>query len=129
MPIGALADSCHDARSLFIAGRAVAVPTKLCDRLFVWLQCTHVVGYKQYMSSITKRNRADRHRIGLDTEKLRSAREKAGLTQEQAAQKSGIGRTRQKWSDLENGERTNITLNTLDRIAAALGVKAKDLLK
>ena len=32
-------------------------------------------------------------------------------------------------SDIERGIRSNLTIETLERIAGALGVKAKDLLK
>lgn len=52
----------------------------------------------------------------------------AKLTQAEAAERAGLT-GKQVWSDLEQGRRSNITLETLERIAAALGVKAKDLLK
>jgi hypothetical protein len=35
----------------------------------------------------------------------------------------------QIWSDVEHGRRSNLTIETLERVAAALGVKAKELLK
>lgn len=63
----------------------------------------------------------------LDLEKLRNARERAGLTQQAAAAASGLA-SRQVWNNIERG-RTDVTLATLDRIAAALGVKPKSLLK
>lgn len=63
----------------------------------------------------------------LDKEKLRRAREKASMTQEEAAGAAGLS-SRQAWNNIERG-RTDVTLTTLDRIAKALGVKAKDLLK
>ena len=63
----------------------------------------------------------------LDLDKLRRARERKELTQEQAATASGLS-SRQAWNNLERG-RTDITLSTLGRIAKALGVRAKDLLK
>jgi len=63
----------------------------------------------------------------LDLKKLREGRENAGLTQEQAAAKSGLS-SRQAWNNIERG-RSDITIATLDRIAKMLGVKAKDLLK
>ena len=66
--------------------------------------------------------------IALDTAKIRALREKLGYTHQQAAEKAGIV-GRQAWNDIENGRRQNITLQSLERIAAALGVKAKDLLK
>ena len=64
----------------------------------------------------------------LDTEKLKRLRERAGLTLEAVAQKAGFG-NRQQWYLIESGARANIKLDTLDKIAAAVGVKAKDLLK
>lgn len=64
----------------------------------------------------------------LDVDKIRRLREQAGLTLEQAAQKAGL-RTRQRWHNIESGANTNIELDTLARIAKALGVKDKDLLK
>jgi transcriptional regulator with XRE-family HTH domain len=70
---------------------------------------------------------SDKRSIGLDAKKLRKAREAAGLTQEDAARRARVG-SRQRWNDIEHGRR-NISLDTLDRIAAALGVSAKDLLK
>lgn len=66
--------------------------------------------------------------IGLDTKKLRELRQAAGLTQAAAAARAKLPGG-QVWSDIEKGRRANLTLDTLDRIAAALGVKAKDLLK
>jgi transcriptional regulator with XRE-family HTH domain len=63
----------------------------------------------------------------LDTSKIAAAREKAGLSQAAAAEAAGI--TRQRWNDIEKGRKPNIELDTLQRVAEALGVKAKDLLK
>lgn len=59
--------------------------------------------------------------------KLREARLKAGLTQKEAAARVGLS-SRQAWNNIERG-RADVTLRTLDKIAAALGVKARDLLK
>ena len=64
----------------------------------------------------------------FDHEKMRRLREKLELTQEQAAAKAGLT-SRQQWNDIESGRRASITITTLEKIAAALGVKAKDLLK
>ncbi len=64
----------------------------------------------------------------LDLEKIRARREKLGMSQQEAATKAGIG-SRQRWNDIEAGRRINITLEILERIASALGCKAKDLLK
>ena len=63
----------------------------------------------------------------LSTAKLRKARKDAELTQEQAALKAGLS-GKQSWNNIERG-RVDVTLATLTKIAKALGVKAKDLLK
>lgn len=67
-------------------------------------------------------------RMGLDTEKIRSLREKRGLTQEAAAELAGL-KNRQYWNNIETGQRVNVTIDTLEKVAKALGCKAKDLLK
>lgn len=64
----------------------------------------------------------------IDVAKIRQLREDLGLTQDQAAEKSGLG-SRQRWNDIESGRKSGVTVETLERIAKALGVKAKDLLK
>ena len=64
----------------------------------------------------------------LDTAKIRRLREERGLTQAAAAKAAKLSGP-QTWSDIEHGRRRNLTLDTLERIAAALGVPAKDLLK
>lgn len=66
--------------------------------------------------------------MGLDIEKMRSLREGMPLTQEQAAKKAGMS-SRQAWQRIEDGRHTNVSIETLEAIAHALGVKAKDLLK
>lgn len=71
---------------------------------------------------------ADTHKISLDTEKIRTLRLALGLTQAEAAMRAGLP-GRQRWYHLETGKLKNPTLETIERIAAALGVKAKDLLK
>lgn len=63
----------------------------------------------------------------FDRQKMRDLRERLELTQEQAAKRAGI-KTRQAWNNVENGDREP-SLPTLERIAKALGVKPKDLLK
>lgn len=64
----------------------------------------------------------------LDVEKIRNLREKAGLTQQQAAELAKL-KSRQHWNQIESGRQANVTVDMLERIAIALGVKAKDLLK
>jgi transcriptional regulator with XRE-family HTH domain len=66
--------------------------------------------------------------VVLDTERIKSLREGAGLTMQQAAVKAGENR-RQWWNNIESGIQTNIQLDTLNKIAAALGVPAKELLR
>lgn len=63
----------------------------------------------------------------LDLEKIKARRKKLALTQTQAAEKAGLSGP-QQWSDIESGRRASITLDTLGKIATALGMKAKDLL-
>lgn len=70
----------------------------------------------------------DKPCIGLDAHKVRTLREACGYTLAEAAERAGLGGP-QKWSDIESGRRKNLTLDTLDKIAKALGVSAKDLLK
>jgi transcriptional regulator with XRE-family HTH domain len=64
----------------------------------------------------------------LDLERLRELREKKGWTQAQAAEKAGLSGA-QQWSDIERGRYPGLSLTTLGRLAAALGVKPKSLLK
>jgi transcriptional regulator with XRE-family HTH domain len=71
---------------------------------------------------------ADKKYIPLDTAKIRQLREALKLTQEQAAKRAGLS-SRQKWNDIESGRQTNLTIELLERVARALGVSAKDLLK
>jgi transcriptional regulator with XRE-family HTH domain len=63
----------------------------------------------------------------LDLHKLKESRLKKGLTQTQAA--SAVGMSLGRWNDIESGRRANVSLKTLDRIARALGMDPKDLLK
>jgi transcriptional regulator with XRE-family HTH domain len=55
-------------------------------------------------------------------------RERLKLSQAEAAERAGIG-TRQSWNKIESGREGNLSLERLEKIAAALGVKSKDLLK
>jgi transcriptional regulator with XRE-family HTH domain len=67
-------------------------------------------------------------RVSLDLDKLKSLRIQQSLSFEQAAKAAGFA-NRQRWYEIESGTKMNITLDTLDKLAHALGVKAKDLLK
>jgi transcriptional regulator with XRE-family HTH domain len=64
----------------------------------------------------------------LNIEKMKSLREKKGLSQQEAAELAGL-KDRQRWNDIESGRKSTITLATLDKIAAALGCKAVELIK
>jgi transcriptional regulator with XRE-family HTH domain len=63
----------------------------------------------------------------VDTDKIKSLRLKRGWTQQQAANAAGM-QSRQAWNNIETG-RGSPRLDTLERIAAALGVKTAALLK
>lgn len=63
----------------------------------------------------------------IDTKKIRRLRSKLKLTQQQAAEKAGF-KSRQWWNDVETGRAVNLSVETLGRIATALGVRTKDLL-
>jgi len=64
----------------------------------------------------------------LDTDKIRAIRENLKLSQAEAARRAGM-KNRQAWHLIESGLRTNIELDTLERLAKALQVKPADLLK
>jgi transcriptional regulator with XRE-family HTH domain len=66
--------------------------------------------------------------MGINTDKIRALREKAELTQEEAATRAGL-KNRQYWNNIETGQRKNLTIETLEKVARALGCTAKDLLK
>jgi transcriptional regulator with XRE-family HTH domain len=63
----------------------------------------------------------------LDRHKIRRLRESRKLSQLDAAILANT--TPQFWSNVETGNRTKINIETLDRMAKALRVKAKDLLR
>ena len=58
---------------------------------------------------------------------MKTLREAKGLTLSQAAEAAGLGGP-SRWRDIESGRRQNVTLETLARIADALGVEPSDLL-
>jgi transcriptional regulator with XRE-family HTH domain len=64
----------------------------------------------------------------LDTEKIKSRREKLGLTMDEAAKVAGF-KGRQHWYMIESGRRQNIELETLAALAAALKCDPKSLLR
>lgn len=70
------------------------------------------------------------HRGGdtvLDKRKIKAARKARGLTQKELGKLCRM--EKETISRLENGERDNIQLDTLDRLADGLGVKPAELLK
>ena len=56
---------------------------------------------------------------------IRRIRNAAGLTAQEASERAGMHPV--TWSDIERGKNTNPTPKTLEKIAAALGVKLADL--
>jgi DNA-binding XRE family transcriptional regulator len=62
----------------------------------------------------------------FDHKRMRELREGCGLTQAAAAKRANMPQSR--WSDIESGARTNVTVETMGRVAAALGCNAQDLL-
>ncbi len=64
----------------------------------------------------------------LDVAKIKDRREKLGLSMAQAAAKAGLSGP-QQWFDIETGRRDSITLRTLAKVAAALQMSARSLLK
>lgn len=65
--------------------------------------------------------------MGVDFNKIKSLREKLGLTMEQAADAAGFS-GRQAWYNVESGRQPDLRISTLEAIAKALGVSAKSLL-
>jgi DNA-binding XRE family transcriptional regulator len=90
------------------------------------------VGFNAYAVnmpvSMKQRPNADKRSIPIDTHKIRRLRESLDLTMEEAAKRAKLA-DRQTWYQIETGRRSNLTLSVLENVAAALGVKAKDLLK
>jgi transcriptional regulator with XRE-family HTH domain len=79
-------------------------------------------------SSIASSHVADTHGVPLDHDKIRRIRIRLDITQEEASRRAGL-KSRARWNDVESGRKTNLTISALEAIAAALGVKARDLLK
>jgi transcriptional regulator with XRE-family HTH domain len=63
----------------------------------------------------------------LDLVKMKKLREDLGLSQREAAELAGMG-SGQQWYAVESGTKSNVSLDTLGKIAKALGVDAADLL-
>lgn len=60
-------------------------------------------------------------------EKLRKLREARGLTQAELAERAGLHRV--YLTQVEGGVKTNPSLDTLQRLAKALGVPVRELLE
>lgn len=56
--------------------------------------------------------------------RLKEIRQEQSLTQEELAHKAGLNRT--YIGDIERGEK-NLTLESMDKLATALGIKIRDL--
>jgi transcriptional regulator with XRE-family HTH domain len=65
----------------------------------------------------------------LDCSKIKKLREALGLSQEEAATAAGLKAGRTQWNDIESGRRSNVKLDTLGKLATALGVDPAELLK
>lgn len=61
----------------------------------------------------------------MSTQTLREARDAAGLTQDELAARSGVAQA--TISSLERGTRTNPTIDTVARLAEALGIAPSGL--
>lgn len=66
--------------------------------------------------------------VAIDVDKIKSLRESRNWTLAEAADAAGM-KSRQQWYDVESGRRENPTIDTVQRIAQALGVKIDDLMK
>ncbi len=68
------------------------------------------------------------YKVMLDTQKMRAERERLGLSMAGAAKLAKMG-SAQAWDQIENSKGDSLTLKSLNRIAAALKMPAKELLK
>jgi DNA-binding Xre family transcriptional regulator len=80
------------------------------------------------LSSMLERLKSSLMGQQLDRGKMRELRKALGLKQSEAAARAGFGGGLQQWSDIERGHRPNVTLDTLAKIATALGCTSADLL-
>jgi hypothetical protein len=110
-----------------IAGGADLFGNPVCTPLYVHVSSELSFLPKKCIEYVSLKEYGEYMGI-LDIVKMETLRSALGLTQEEAAQRSGLG-SRQRWSDIVNGRRENLTLDTLEGIAKALGTTAKNLLK
>lgn len=64
----------------------------------------------------------------LNRVKIKELRAKLELSQGDAAELAGFPGGASQWSDVENGRKENVTLDTLSKIAQALDCDARDLI-
>ncbi|HEV2293568.1 MAG TPA: helix-turn-helix transcriptional regulator [Tepidisphaeraceae bacterium] len=64
----------------------------------------------------------------LDTQKMEARRKSLRLSQEEAAARAGLA-GRQAWNNIASGRKSNVTLDTLNKIAGALDCDPRDLIK
>jgi transcriptional regulator with XRE-family HTH domain len=64
----------------------------------------------------------------LDIQKMEARRKALGLSQEAAATLAGMS-GKQAWNIIATGRRTNVTLDTLNKIAVALACDPRVLIK
>lgn len=76
----------------------------------------------------TKPLMADNGGMPLDLDKVRTLRAQLGITMDEAASRAGLA-GKQSWSLIESGKKSDVRVSTLEAIARALGVRARDLLK
>lgn len=75
-----------------------------------------------------KSTATDKPSMPLDIREIKRRREEMGLSMEQAGKLAGIG-GRQNWYRIESGNRTDVALSTLEKLARALQCRPQDLLK
>jgi transcriptional regulator with XRE-family HTH domain len=66
--------------------------------------------------------------MSLDIEYLKKLRDRKGWTLAEAATQAGL-KSAQHYENIESGRSANVTLTTLDKLAAAYGVSPKSLIK
>ena len=64
----------------------------------------------------------------LNRERMRERRKALGLNQTDAAKRAGLKGGVAVWSSIERGDSSNVTLDTLAKIAGALECDARDLI-
>lgn len=91
---------------------------------FYLVYFVHELTYLQVINSSYFRRCAE---VPVDFAKIERLRIRAALTQSEAGAR--VGMSRQEWNNLIKGRYPRMSVVTLERIAAALGVTAAELLK